>query len=312
MKACFMGTPSFAVPILDELLNSNHTVVAVYTSPDQPEGRGGIRQFSSVKERALEKGIPVFQPATLKSPREQREFAELAPDFVVVAAYGRLVPARLLSMPMLGFLNVHPSLLPAYRGPAPVVTALLEGEETTGVSLMLLDEDLDTGPLIAQRLLRINEEDTGSSLTRRLFDLGAELIRETLPLWLKGQIDPIPQDTARATYTKKLTRRDGQISWAMAGEEIYRRHKAFVPWPGVYTYWRGKILKLLGVQVLTSRSSLECGTVVPVDLADICVGVVTGNGVLGITRLQIEGKRPLPAQEFVRGYPDFLRSRLPS
>ena len=307
-----MGTPGFAVPILDELLNSKHTVVAVYTSPDKPEGRGGIRQFSPVKERALEKGIPVFQPVTLKSPREQRGFFELAPDFVLVAAYGRLVPARLLTMPMLGFLNVHPSLLPAYRGPAPVVTALLEGQQTTGVSLMLLDEDVDTGPLIAQRLLRIKEEDTVESLTRRLFHLGAELIRETLPLWLKGQIDPIPQDPSRATYTKKLTRGDGQISWEMSGEEIYRKYKAFVPWPGIYTYWRGRILKLLGVQALTSKSLLECGTVVPVDLEDMCVGVVTGNGILGITRLQIEGKRPLPAQEFLRGYPDFLRSRLPS
>jgi len=307
-----MGTPSFAVPILDELLNSKHTVVAVYTSPDKPKGRGGIRQFSSVKESALGKGIPVFQPATLKSPREQHEFFELAPDFVVVAAYGRLVPVRLLTIPALGFLNVHPSLLPAYRGAAPVVTALLEGEQTTGVSLMLLDEGLDTGPLLAQRQLGINEDDTGESLTKRLFQLGAELIRETLPLWLKGRIDPIPQDTARATYTKKLTRGDGQISWEMSGEEIYRRHQAFAPWPGVYTYWRGRILKLLGVQALRSNSSLECGTVVPVDLADISIGVVTGNGILGITRLQIEGKRALPAQEFVRGYPDFLRSRLPS
>ena len=307
-----MGTPAFALPILEELLNSTHEVVGVYTSPDRPQGRGRVRKSSPVKEWALEKGLPLFQPSILKNSTVQREFSQLAPDLVVVAAYGRIIPSELLKVPSCGFLNIHPSLLPAYRGPSPVVTAILDGLHTTGVSLILLDEGLDSGPILAQRPAPIDPDDTAEALTLRLFQMGAELMGETLPLWVKGQLTPTPQDTMQATHTQKITKGDGQVRWEMTGEELYRRHRAFTPWPGLYTYWRGRVLKLLDVQPLDEVPSKEFGSVVPIDREELTVGVTTGEGLLGIGMLQLEGRQALSAQEFVRGHPDFLSSRLPS
>ena len=307
-----MGTPAFALPILEELLNSTHEVVGIYTSPDRPQGRGRVRRSSPVKECALEKGLPLFQPSTLRNSTVLQEFSQLAPDLVVVAAYGRIIPSELLKVPSRGFLNVHPSLLPTYRGPSPVVTAILDGLKTTGVSLILLDEGLDSGPILVQRPAPIDPDNTVEALTVRLFQIGAELMGETLPLWVKGQLTPTPQDAMKATYTQKITKVDGHVRWEMSAEELYRRHRAFTPWPGLYTYWRGRMLKLLDVQPLDDVTSKEFGSVVPVDREDIRVGVTTGEGLLGLRMLQLEGRQAHSAEEFVRGHPDFLSSRLPS
>ena len=306
-----MGTPLFAIPVLETLLKVAD-VVGVYVPPDRPRGRGRAKGFSPVKEYALENGLALFQPASLRKPMIQEEFCRLAPDLAVVAAYGRIIPSEFLRVPRHGFVNVHPSLLPWYRGSSPVVTAILDNAQTTGVSLILLDEGLDSGPILAQRSTPIGSDERAQSLTLRLFRMGAELLRETLPLWTGGELTPTPQDPAQATHTRKITREDGLIRWDTPAEELYRMFRAFTPWPGLYTYWQGKGLKLLDVLPLEGDLREHSGYVVSTDYQRVKVGVATGRGLLCIKRLQLEGKQAIGAPEFIRGYPHFLGAQLPS
>ena len=307
-----MGTPALAIPVLKALLNTVEEVVGVYTQPDRPKGRGQVKEPSPIKEVALTKHLHVLQPLSLQSPHIHQELAALAPDLVVVAAYGKIIPPELLSIPPHGFLNIHPSLLPRYRGPSPVVTAILDGAGATGVSLMLMDEGMDSGSLLAQRRVLIQSRETAQALTLRLFRLGGELLAETLPLWIRGQIECQPQDLGQATYTKKIVKKDGEVRWEMTAEELDRRHRAFIPWPGLYTYWRGRMLKILGALALEEDVPGDAGLVVPVNQRVIEVGVTTAKGIFGLEALQLEGRRAVSAQEFLRGYPEFLGSRLPS
>ena len=308
-----MGTPAYAIPVLDSLLHSSDGVEAVYTAPDRPRGRGRVKGSSPIKEYVLERDLRLLQPASLRSSEVQREFFDLAPDLVVVAAYGRIVPAELLNVPKYGFVNVHPSLLPQYRGPSPVVTAILDGIEETGVTLILLDEELDSGPILAQKEASIGPDEPVDALTMRLFRIGGELLVETLPIWTGGQLTPEPQDASLATYTRKIVKEDGEVDWTEGATGLYRRFRAFTPWPGLYTRWGGRMLKLMDLVPLSEGAQGEPGTVIGmVDQRDIGVSVVTGEGQVGIGRLQLEGKRLLSAEEFLRGYPDFQGSRLPS
>ncbi len=308
LRAVFMGTPQFAVPALNSLAsNPDVEVLAAYTPPDRRRGRGQALESSPVKIRAQQLGIPVCQPATLRNAGAIGELARLEPDIVAVVAYGRILPAEALEVPRFGCLNLHPSLLPRHRGPAPVPGTILAGDRTTGVTLMLLDEGMDTGPVIAQRTRIIRPEDDAESLTAELFQYGAELLNETLPDWLAGAVEARPQDDELATYTAKMERADGLADWGRPAEFLWRQQRAYKPWPGLHTGWDGKEVKLLEVTPLP-HGSAEPGVVVTSNENPVAVG--TGEGLLAVHRLQLEGRRPADAAGFIRGHPDFVGARL--
>ena len=308
-RVVFMGTPAFVVPVFDALvMDPSVSVVAACVPPDRPRGRGRAMEAAPVKQRATELDTPVFQPGTLRNPEAVAELRAFAPDVIVVAAYGRILPTAVLNLPRFGCLNLHPSLLPAYRGPSPVVGALLAGDDTTGVTLMLMDEGMDTGPIIAQRTRVVAPHDDADSLTAALFSDGSDLLLQNLGDWMAGAVKPHPQDDARATYTTKIERADGAVDWELPAEVLARRRRAYAPWPGLYTRWEGKELKLLDVAAVTT-TAVSPGLVVSADGAEISIG--TGAGILTVNQLQLEGRRPATAAEFLRGYPQFVGAQLP-
>ncbi len=311
MRVIFMGTPRFAVPPLHHLLLEGYPVVAVYTRPDRPAGRGRSPLPPPVKTAALEGGLPVFQPAGLKEPAVVDQIAGHQPDFIVVAAYGQILPPAVLEIPRLGCINIHPSLLPRYRGASPVPAAILAGDDFTGVSIMLMDAGLDTGPLLAQAQLSLSPDDTAGSLTEKLSRLAARLLPEVLTRRARGDITPRPQDEAKATFTRPLAKEEGELDWSRPALDIARRVRAFRPWPGAYTRWRGKRLEIMAAVPLPSAAPAAAGQVVALDGDDAAVGIHTGAGVLGVLELQLEGRRALPAGEFARGQRDFIGAVLP-
>ena len=307
-RAVFMGTPEFAIPVLDALLASPDVeLVAVYTPPDRKRGRGQSLEACPVKRRGEEIGIQVEQPPTFRDAEAVQRLEAYRPDVIVVAAYGRLLPAGVLAIPRFGCLNLHPSLLPKYRGPSPVAGAILEGDAVTGVSLMLLDEGMDTGPVIAQQERAISGDDDADVLTGELFATGAGLLVETLPRWMGGTAPAVAQDDDLATYTTKLERADGLADWGVSAGTLWRRQRAYSPWPGLYTTWEGKSVKLLDV-VPVRGVNAEPGLVTDAGDAEIAIG--TGEGLLAVRLLQIEGRIPTEAREFLRGYPAFMGTRL--
>ena len=313
IRIVFMGTPAFAIPVLQALADAPEAqVVAVITPPDRPRGRGRAVETPPIKRYAIEADLPVFQPASLRSDSAQAEVARLRPDIIVIAAYGKLLPAQVLNTPSYGCLNLHPSLLPRYRGPSPVASAILDGEEVTGVTLMLLDEGMDTGPIISQREYPLSGWENADGLTVSLFRTGAQLLLEDLGPWVAGQLTAQPQDESRSTATRKLERNDGAAEWLLSAAELERRCRAYNPWPGLFTNWDGKVLKLLDVLLLPKTAAPQAGPglVVPLSTADVCVGVGTADGVLGLISVQLEGRRPSSTVEFLQGYPQFLGARL--
>jgi methionyl-tRNA formyltransferase len=306
-----MGTPEFAVPSLEALSHGGYQVVAVYTQPDRRAGRGQQVTSSPVKRLALSQGLDVIQIDKFKVAGTVEKMAGLAPDLIVVAAFGLLLPTEVLNLPKLGCLNIHPSLLPRHRGASPIATAILQGDEITGVTIMLLDASMDTGPILNQREVTITNEDTTGSLGIKLARVGAQLLMETLPLWIEGRIKPRPQDESGASYSKMIKKEDGEIDWRLSAKELWREVRAFDPWPGCYARWHDKRLKLVKVLPLYHEKSDEPGKVIALPPpAPVTVGVETGDGVLGLVRLQLEGKRELSAEEFVRGQRDFIGSHL--
>ncbi|MEK7814310.1 MAG: methionyl-tRNA formyltransferase, partial [Chloroflexota bacterium] len=302
----------FVIPVLDALIRADGVeVVGVYTPPDRPSGRGRSASVPPVKGHALAVGLPVYQPATLRSARAQAQLAALNPDIILVAAYGKLLPPEVLKTPPHGCLNLHPSLLPRHRGPSPVATAILEGDAVTGVTLMLLDEVMDTGPIIAQREHPLSPTDTAETLTAALFQLGVTLLKNLGP-WVSGQLAARPQEEAKATTTHKLERAHGEARWELSAMALERHRLAYTPWPGLFTHWEGKVLKLLDVVSLPTEAgpSPEPGQVVLLPLKDVAIGVGTGQGILGLKALQLEGRRPVTGDEFRRGYPRFIGARL--
>lgn len=312
MRLVFMGTPSVAVPVVAGLTGLDGWEVAgVYTTPDRPAGRGRRSQPSPVKEFALGHGLSVFQPSSLRSEEAQAELAALEPDGIVIAAYGRLLPPPVLELPSLGCLNIHPSLLPRHRGPSPVATAILKGDQVTGVTLMLLDEGMDTGPLIAQQEYPLTGAESADWLTAELFDLGGRLLQKSLPHWQSGELHTTPQDGSLATVTRKLERSDGMADWDLTAEELERRARAFTPWPGLFTTWNGNGLKLVKVSVMpTGSGGGGTGMVVETNDPSAPVAVVTGQGLLGLKTVQLEGRTAVDANDFLRGSPGFIGSRL--
>jgi methionyl-tRNA formyltransferase len=306
-----MGTPEFAVPSLAALLRSSYQVVAAYTQPDRKAGRGQSVAFSLVKQLALSQELEVVQPDSLKVAGTVEKLASFAPDLMVVAAFGQILPPEILALPKFGCLNVHPSLLPRYRGASPIATAILQGDEITGVTIMLLDVGLDSGPILSQREVSISADDTTGSLAVKLAQAGAQLLMETLPLWIDVRIQAQPQEESRASYSKVITKGDGEMDWRLPALDLWRRVRAFDPWPGCYAWWRGKRLKLGKVVPLYGEKSGEPGKVIALSPpAPATVGVETGDGVLGLLRVQLEGKHEMSAEEFVRGQREFIGSNL--
>ena len=325
MRVVFMGSPSYAIPVLEAVMSLDHQVAGVYTQPDKPAGRGRAPEATPLKAYALERGLAVLQPPSLRRPEAQEALAALEPQVVVVAAYGKFLPPAVLEMPAHGCLNVHPSLLPRHRGPSPVATAILDGDAVTGTTIILLDPGMDSGPILTSREVPVDARATTESLTPVLFQAGAQLLTEVLPLWLEGRLSPVEQAHSQATVTRLLERSDGEADWQLPAVDLERRLRAFTPWPGLFTRWRGKVLKVLGASLLQGPGEgyppgpvpgplhrPVAGKVVALGEPKASLGVATGEGVLGLKTLQLEGRRAVSALEFLRGYPDFPGSRLPS
>lgn len=312
-RVVFLGTDSFAVPTLEALAAAGLPPVAVYTQPDRPAGRGRAPRASPVKERASRLGLPVLQPRTLRTPEALVELRGLRPTVLVLAAYGLLLPAAFLAIPPRGGLNVHPSLLPRHRGPAPVAWTILEGDSQAGVTVFLMDEGMDTGPNLAQRRAAVEERETAGALTARLAREGAALLVETLTPWLAGEVTPTPQDESLATYSRLLRKEDGELDLGRPAARLERQVRAYQPWPGTFTRWRGQRLNVLQAAALPSLGAGRPGEVLSLfEAGGAAVGIVTGEGVLRLQVVQLEGRRALSAEEFVRGRRDFLGSVLPS
>lgn len=317
-RTVFMGTPEFAVPSLATLVAAGYDLVGVYTRADQPAGRGQKLAESPVKQLARANGLPIYQPDTLRSAAAQAELAALAPDLIVVAAYGLILPQAVLDLPRFGCVNVHGSLLPRHRGAAPIAAAILAGDAEAGISIMLMDAGVDTGPVLSTAALPIAADDTTGSLTGKLAALGADLLANTLPRWLRGEIAPQPQPAESATFAPRIRKEEGQIDWAEPARSIERRVRAYQPWPGAYTSWDGRMLKVLRAEVDGQEAGVrrqgsgvrerEVGLVVTGPGGR--VGVVTGEGILWLVEVQLAGKRALPIAAFVGGARGFVGSHV--
>ena len=283
-------------------------MVGVYTQPDRPSGRGKKTRKSPVKVLAEARGLPVFQPKTLSTQDARAEMESLKPDVAVVAAYGLILPKWTLDLPTYGVLNVHPSLLPRHRGPAPVANAILEGDEETGVTVMKVEPRVDSGPILRSVSVEIGPRDTTGALTKGLAEIGARLLVETLRDWVRGLIEPIVQDDLLATYSRKATRGDGEINWALPAVEIDRRIRAYDPWPGSFTTWMGRRLKVL------EADPFEGGVGDPGMVMKGRGGVVvqTGCGQLALRKVQPEGSRGMGIEAFILGRPEFIGTKLGS
>jgi methionyl-tRNA formyltransferase len=309
LRVAFAGTPEFAVPALRALASSSHTLVGVLTQPDRPAGRGRELKKSPVKQIALELGLPLAQPAQLKSVEERATLVQWASDVLVVVAYGLLLPPAALTVPRLGCLNIHASLLPRWRGAAPIQRAILAGDSETGVTIMQLDEGLDTGPALAQRRVMIADGIAAAQLQAQLAEQGAALLLETLAALETGRARAEPQRTEGATYAHKIDKREARIDWTASAAAIARQVRAFNPWPVAETIWRDQRLRLWEAQVAQRRAPALPAVAAAVGAApgDVIgatedgVEVLCGQGVLAVTRLQLEGRRALPAGEFIRG-----------
>jgi methionyl-tRNA formyltransferase len=311
LRLVFMGSPQFAVPPLERLLASKYQVAAVYTQPDRPAGRGRGLVSSPVKQAAQARGLTVVQPASLKAAGVVEQLKGFEPDAIVVAAFGQILPEPVLALPRLGCLNIHPSLLPRFRGASPVASTILAGDDFSGVSIMVMDEGLDTGPVLARAQIPILDRDTTGSLTEKLSRLGAQLLGEVLAGWSRGERTPRPQDESKVTYCSPIAKEEGEIDWRRPAIDIWRRVRAFNPWPGCYTRWWGKTLKIIEVAPLGGERTAGVGRVVALD-SKAGFGVGTGDGILAIARVQMEGKKAMSADEFLRGQRGLLGAVLPS
>jgi methionyl-tRNA formyltransferase len=305
LRIAFAGTPDFSVPALKALLASGHAVVGVLTQPDRPKGRGRQIAASPVKVAALEHGLPVSQPTALKSEAGRAELASWQPDVLVVVAYGLILPPAVLALPRLGCLNIHASLLPRWRGAAPIQRAILAGDAVTGVTIMLMDAGLDTGPMLLEKELRIARDDTGGSLHDRLATLGAAAVLEALEGHAAGTLPPVPQPAEGASYASKIEKSEALIDWARDAVEIERQVRAFNPWPVAETRLDGEQLRVFEASVAPSGSveppmaGAQPGTLV--GAGDDALLVQCGRGRLAIRQLQRPGRRTVGAGDFIRG-----------
>jgi methionyl-tRNA formyltransferase len=298
LAVVFAGTPDFAVPAFEAIAASRHRIIAAYTQPDRPSGRGLKLESSPVKRAALARGIPVEQPATLKDPAAVERLASWRPDVMVVVAYGLLLPQAVLDVPRLGCVNIHASLLPRWRGAAPIQRALLAGDRETGVTIMRMEAGLDTGPMLLRQALSIAPAETGGSLHDRLARLGGGLIVEALDRLEAGTANFEPQDDAAATYARKLAKAEALIDWTQPAEALERQVRAFDPWPVAETRLDGQQLRIWGAHAVAAGESAAPGSVLSSGKDGIVV--MTGRGALVLDRVQLPGKRAVTAPEFAR------------
>lgn len=324
MKIVFMGTPDFASGALEALIAAGHEITAVYTQPDKPKGRGKEVQMTPVKVVALEHGIPVYQPRRIREAAEVEVLRQIPADIFVVAAFGQILSQEILDMPKFGCVNIHASLLPKYRGAAPIQWAVIDGEEKTGVTIQQMNAGIDTGDILYTKEYVLDAKETGASLFDKLMVLGAEAIVEVLPLLEAGKITPIPQNEAEATHAAKLTKQLGEMDFCKSAVELERLVRGLNSWPSAYTFFRGKQLKIWEANVVDGAlvqgitDTVACtegcesesvgsngapapGTVIAVDKKSITIA--TGKGGLQILELQIEGKKRMACKDFLLGYP---------
>jgi methionyl-tRNA formyltransferase len=299
MRLVFMGTPQFAVPTLAALHDRGHEIAAVFTQPDKPAGRGRTMRASAVKQLALARGLVVEQPEKLRESAVVDRMRELAPNAIVVAAYGKILPKSLLDIPPRGAINVHGSLLPKYRGAAPIQRAILAGETNTGVTIMQMNEKMDAGDILLQEATEIRADDTSASLAERLAEIGARLLVEALERLERGSLTARAQDESLVTFAPLVDKREGAIRWTSDAAAIERAVRAFTPWPSAFTTLRGKTLKIHRARVIAQEVSASAGTVVRA--AGDELDVATGKDALRIVEAQLEGKRPVAARDLVAG-----------
>ncbi|MEJ8544475.1 methionyl-tRNA formyltransferase [Brevibacillus borstelensis] len=300
VRILFMGTPDFAVPCLEALIAEGYTIVAAVTKPDRPVGRKQVMTPPPVKEAALRHGIPVLQPEKIKAPEALEEVLSLRPDLIVTAAYGQILPKQLLDAPRLGCINVHASLLPKYRGGAPIHKAIIAGEKESGVTIMYMVEALDAGDMLSKVAVPIEERDTAGTLFEKLSAEGAKLLVKTLPGLLAGEIVPEPQDHERATFAPTIKRSEEKVDWTKAAEDVYNQVRGLNPWPVAFTTYQGKSWKIWRVEKHSSTSqSAEPGTIIGLEQDGLVIAC--GSGAVKITELQPEGKKRMSALDFLRG-----------
>ncbi|MBH8585568.1 methionyl-tRNA formyltransferase [Thermoactinomyces sp. CICC 10520] len=296
-----MGTPDFAVPSLRLLLEEKDQVevIGVVTQPDRPKGRKKVLTPPPVKVEAIKHDLPVFQPQKLRSEEAIRQVLELQPDLIVTAAYGQILPEPVLNAPKYGCINVHASLLPKYRGGAPIHHAIINGEKETGVTIMYMVKALDAGDMLLQRAIPITSGDNVGTMHDKLANLGAELLKEVLPSILDGTVQAVPQDDEQATFAPNITREDEKIDWERTAQELDCQIRGLCPWPVAYTLWKGKPFKIWKASVVNEETQGEPGTVIRLDANGIVVA--TGKGLLRLTEVQPSGKKPMPARQFING-----------
>ena len=310
MKIVFMGTPDFASGALEALIAAGHEITAVYTQPDKPKGRGKEVQITPVKVVALEHGIPVYQPRRIREAEEVEILRQIPADIFVVAAFGQILSQEILDMPKFGCVNIHASLLPKYRGAAPIQWAVIDGEEKTGVTIQQMNAGIDTGDILYTKEYVLDPKETGASLFDKLMVIGAEAIVEALPLIEAGRITPIPQNEAEATHAAKLTKQLGEMDFSKSAAELERLVRGLNSWPSAYTFFRGKQLKIWETEEVPAAESKAAvpGTVIAVDKQSFTVAA--GKGGLQILELQIEGKKRMACKDFLLGYPISVGEKL--
>ena len=306
MKVVFFGTPDFANEFLASLHEDEDILVsAVVCQPDKPVGRKKVLTSPATKDYAKTNRIPVFQPESLKKdPEIVARLTQMEPDVFVIVAYGKILPESILNIPRLGNINVHPSLLPKYRGPSPIQAAIAAGDSETGISIMLIDEEMDHGPILAQQTLSLSPGETPESLREKVVERGAPLLVETVKGYAAGEIQPQEQNHEAATFCKLLKKEDGRIDWTRTAEEIDAQMRAYTPWPGTWTTWNDKMLKIHAATV-SNGSPIEPGQV---EITDDKLLIGTGSTPLEITNLQLEGKQRTTAETFIRGYADKINN----
>lgn len=314
MRIVFMGTPDFARSALEKIIDAGHEVVLVVTQPDKPKGRSGELQVSDVKACALEHNLPVFQPVKIKEAEHVAYLKSIPADIYVVAAFGQILSQEILDIPKFGCVNIHASLLPKYRGAAPIQQAILDGEKETGVTIMQMAAGMDTGDILIQRTIPIEEDETGGGLFDKLSVLGAELIVDALPMIERGELTPVPQDEEKATKCGKLSKDMGRVDFSQPAEKIRNLVRGLNPWPSAFTYLDKKMLKIWNAAVISADEAValgsgvsesdidkaEAGTVVAV-YKDSFV-IKTGEGLLRVTEIQLEGKKRMSVKDFFLGY----------
>ncbi|MGH8307817.1 MAG: methionyl-tRNA formyltransferase [Gammaproteobacteria bacterium] len=298
LRIAFAGTPDFAVAALDALVKAGREVIGVWTQPDRPAGRGRKLGASPVKRRALELQLPVYQPATLKTTEAQAQIKSAAPDVMIVAAYGLLLPNAVLGMPQYGCINIHASLLPRWRGAAPIQRAILTGDAETGITLMQMARGLDTGDILDMRRITIHDDDTAQTLHDRLAILGAEALLKLLAQL--PDVQPVPQDDAQATYAEKLTREEAVIDWALPAEILARQVRGYNPWPVAHTHWQGEPLRIWRARMVSAPVAQAPGTIL--NTGHEGIDVATGKDALRIIELQAAGRRVMPAADFAHAH----------